>query len=62
VGVDVRLLVVGTLVLFAVCLGIAFTRNALAIRRHHHAQFRRIRRQLEDSGMSLIAILLRRRQ
>ena len=58
--VDVRLIVVAALVLLTICLGIAFTRLAFAIRRDHDARFRRIRRQVEERAMSLVEILLRR--
>jgi len=52
--------VVSALVVLAVCLGIGFTRSAIAIRREHHARFRRIRQRLEADATSLINTLLRR--
>ena len=58
--VDVRLVVVGALVIFFICLAVGFTRLALAIRRDHEARFRRIRQRLEDDATSLINTLFRR--
>lgn len=58
--VDVRLVVVGALVILAVCLAVGFTRAALAIRRDHEARFRRIRQRLEDDATSLINTLFGR--
>ena len=55
-----RLVVVGALVIFAICLAVGFTRLALAIRRDHDARFRRIRQRLEDDATSLINTLFRR--
>jgi hypothetical protein len=60
VQLDVRLVVVGALVVLAVCLAVGFTKAALAIRRDHQARFRRIRQRLEDDAMSLINTLFRR--
>jgi hypothetical protein len=60
VPVDVRLVVVGALVIFFICLAVGFTRLALAIRRDHEARFRRIRQRLEDDATSLINTLFRR--
>lgn len=55
-----RLVVVGALVIFFICLAVGFTRLALAIRRDHEARFRRIRQRLEDDATSLINTLFRR--
>ena len=60
VHVDVRVAVVAALVVLAVCLGIGFTRAAIAIRRDHQTRFRRIRQRLEDDATSLVNTLFRR--
>jgi len=60
VHVDVRVAVVAALVVLAVCLGIGFTRAAIAIRRDHQLRFGRIRQRLEDDAMALINTLFRR--
>jgi hypothetical protein len=60
VQVDVRLVVVGALVILAVCLAISFTRAALAIRRDYKERFRRIRQHLEDDANALVNLLFRR--
>lgn len=57
---DVRLVVVGALVILAVCLAVGFTRIALAIRRDHETRFRRIRQRLEEDAMAIINNLFRR--
>jgi hypothetical protein len=60
VQLDVRLVVVGALVVFALCLAVGFTRIAIAIRRDHQARFRRIRQRLEEDAMAVLNNLFRR--
>jgi hypothetical protein len=60
VVLDVRLAVVGALVLMTVCLAVVFVRSARAIRKEHKARFSRIQQQLEADAAALVDRLLRR--
>ena len=60
VGIDVRVAVVGALVLLAICLAVVFVRAARSIRREHEARFNRIQQRLEEDASALVDRLLRR--
>jgi hypothetical protein len=60
VEVDVRLAVVGALVLLTICLAVGFVHAARSIRQEHEARFSRIQRRLERDAAALVDRLLRR--